>query len=376
MLNLFPPNHLVHNTHIALDDADDLGGDVLIDIVGHGDAGLGIIDEFHGHIDTLQQALGVDAAEHEATFVQRFGAFRAGADAHCRERMALAGEEAGLLGQGAGVGHHAEGVHLQAVVVVEAQGLVLDHTGVQLESAGLQALAAAGVAAVEDGHVVLLGHAVDGGEEAHEVLLGVDVLLTVSGQKDVLTFLQSQTLVNIRSLYLRKIIMQHLRHGRAGHIGTLLGEAGVGQVATGVLAVGHVHVGDDVHNAAVGLLGQALVLAAVAGLHVEDGDVQALGTNDAEAAVGIAQDEDGIGPRLDHQLVALGNDIAHGLAQVVAHSLHIHIRIGQLQVLEEHTVQIVIIVLAGMRQQAVEIHTAFVNHSRKADNLRPCAYNN
>ncbi len=127
------------------------------------------------------------------------------------------------------------------------------------------------------------------------------------------------------------VLVQDLGHGAAGDVGALLGEAGVGQIATGVLAVGHVDVGDDVHDAAVGLLGQALVLAAVARLHVEDGDVQALGTNDAEAAVGIAQDEDGIGPRLDHQLVALGNDIAHGLAKVVAHSLHIHIRIGQLQ---------------------------------------------
>ena len=326
-LKLFPPDHLVHNSHITLDDADDLGGDVLIDIIGHGDAGLGIANQFHGHIDTLQKALGVDAAEHEAAFVKCLGTLGAGADAHGRKRVALAGEKAGLLGQGAGVGHHAEGVHLQAVVVVEAQGLVLDHAGVQLESAGLQALAAAGVAAVEDGHVVLLGHAVDGGEEAHEVLLGVDVLLAVGGEQDVLALLQAQALVDVAGLNLGEVLVQDLGHGAAGDVGALLGEAGVGQVAAGVLAVGHIHVGDDVHNAAVGLLGQALVLAAVAGLHVEDGDVQALGTNDAEAAVGIAQDEDGIGPRLDHQLVALGNDIAHGLAQVVAHSLHIHIGI-------------------------------------------------
>ena len=102
--------------------------------------------------------------------------------------------------------------------------------------------------------------------------------------------------------------MRRFGHGAAGDVGALLGEAGVGEVAAGVLAVGHIDVGDDVHNAAVGLLGQALVLAPVAGLHVEDGDVQALGPDDAEAAV--------------------GNDIAHSLAQVVAHGLHIHIGIS------------------------------------------------
>ena len=78
-------------------------------------------------------------------------------------------------------------------------------------------------------------------------------------------------------------------HGAAGDVGALLGEAGVGQVAAGMLAVGHVHVGDDVHNAAVGLLGQALVLAPVARLHMKDGDVQPLGPDDAQAAVGVAQ---------------------------------------------------------------------------------------
>ena len=39
--------------------------------------------------------------------------------------------------------------------------------------------------------------------------------------------------------------MQDLGHGAAGDVGALLGEAGVGQIATGVLAVGHVDVGDD-----------------------------------------------------------------------------------------------------------------------------------
>ncbi len=106
--------------------------------------------------------------------------------------MADAREEAALLGQGAGVGHHAEGVHLEAIIVVEAEGLVLDDAPIELEAAGLQALAAARVAAVEDGHIVLLGHLVDGVEEAEEVLFRVDILLAVSTQKDILPLLQPE----------------------------------------------------------------------------------------------------------------------------------------------------------------------------------------
>ena len=37
-----------------------------------------------------------------------------------------------------------------------------------------------------------------------------------------------------------------------------------------MFGVGHVHVADDVHDAAVGLFGQAFVLAAVARFHVEN----------------------------------------------------------------------------------------------------------
>ena len=252
---------------------------VLVHVVGHGDAGQAVLDEAYGHLYALQQALGIDAAQDKAAFVQGFGALGAGADAHGGERVPDAGEEAALLGQGAGVGDHTVGVHLQAVVVVEAQGLVLDDSCIQLESALLKALAAAGVAAVEDGHVVALGHLVDGGEEALEVLLGVNILLAMGAEEDVSAFLQAQALVDVAGIYLGEVAVQDLSHGAAGDVGALLGEASVGEVAAGVLAVGHVDVGDDVHDAAVGLFWQTLVLTAVASLHVENGDMQTLGTN-------------------------------------------------------------------------------------------------
>lgn len=97
-------------------------------------------------MDRLQQAALADTCEREAGLVQRLGALGGGADAHRRERAADRREEAGLLGEGAGVRNHREGVHLQAVVVVEAHWLVHAHTRVQLEAGGLQALAGARVA--------------------------------------------------------------------------------------------------------------------------------------------------------------------------------------------------------------------------------------
>ena len=192
-LKALPPHHLVHDAGVALDDLDHLGGDGLVGVVGNGGLGqrpLGV--ELDGGMDGLQQPLLGDAGEREAGLVQGLGALGGGADAHRRERAADAREEAGLLGQRAGVGHHREGVHLQAVVVVEAHGLVHAHARVELKAGGLQALAGARVAGVQDRHVVLLRERVDGGEQAREVGLGVDVLLAVGGEQHVALGLQTE----------------------------------------------------------------------------------------------------------------------------------------------------------------------------------------
>ena len=105
-----------------------------------------------------------------------------------------------------------------------------------------------------------------------------------------------------------------------------------------LLIIAQVHVADYVHDAAVGFLGQAFVLAAVAGFHVEDGDMQPLGSDGGQAGVGIAQNQHGIGLGGSHQLVGAVDDIAHGFAQVIAHGIHVHLRILQAQIPEENAV--------------------------------------
>ena len=369
-LKILPPHHLVHHAGVALDDLDHLGGHGLVGVVGTGSLGqrsLGV--ELDGGVDGLQQAPLGDSSEREARLVQRLGALGGGADAHRRKWMPDRGEEAGLLGQRAGVGHHGEGVHLQAVVVVEAHGLVHAHARVELEARRLQALAGARVAGVQDRHVVLLGQRVDRGEQAREVGLGVDVLLAVRREKHVAPGLQAELGQNARGLDLLQVGAQDLRHGRARDVGALRGAAGVLEVAASVLGVGKVHIADHVDDAAVGLLGQALVLAAVARLHVEDGDVQALCRDGGQAAVGVAQDQEGVGPHLDHELVARRDDVAHRLAQVGAHGVQVDVGVVQRQVAEEDAVERVVVVLPGVRQQAVEVAAALLDDLGQADDL-------
>lgn len=48
--------------------------------------------------------------------------------------MADTGEERGFFGKGAAIADDGKGVHLKAVVVVEAEGLMLNDTRVELEA--------------------------------------------------------------------------------------------------------------------------------------------------------------------------------------------------------------------------------------------------
>ena len=228
---------------------------------------------------------------------------------------------------------------------------------------------------VEDGHVVFLRHLVDSSEEGEEVLLRVNVFLAMGRQEDVLAFLQAEALVDIAGLDIGEVVVEDFCHGGPCDIGALLGQTAVGEVSSCVLRVGHIHVGDDINNTAVGLLGQALVLAAVAGLHVENGDMESLCSDDAEAAVGVAKDQDTVGLGLGEKLVRAVDDVAAGSAKVVTDSIHIDLGLCELQILEEDTVEVVIVVLACVGENHVEVLAALVDDGGETDDLGTCADN-
>jgi hypothetical protein len=137
-----------------------------------------------------------------------------------------------------------------------------------------------------------------------------------------------------------------------------------------VFGISHIHVRNNIHYTAVCLFRQTLVLAAVAGLHVEDGDVQPLRTDDGQAAVCVAQHKHGVGLDGGHELVALRDDVAHRLAQIRADGVHIDLGVGQLQVVEEHAVQVVVVVLAGVGQDNIKIFASLVDDGGQTDDLR------
>ena len=225
------------------------------------------------------------------------------------------------------------------------------------------------MATIEDGHVVFLRHLVDSSEEGEEVFLRVDILLTVSRKEDILALLQTKTLMNIAGLDISEVVVENFRHGGSCDIGALLRQAAVGEVSSCVLRVGHVHVGDDIDDTAVGLLGQALVLAAVAGLHVKNGDMESLCSDDTEATVGVAKNQYAVGLGLGEELVGAVDDVAACSAKVVTDSIHIDLGLGKLQVFEEYAVEVVVVVLACVGENHVEVLAALVDDGGETDDL-------
>ena len=95
----------------------------------------------------------------------------------------------------------------------------------------------------------------------------------MGGQQNILVLFQSQPFQHIAFLDLLQIHVQDFRHGRAGLVGAFLGQSGVRQILPGKLRIAHIHVRNHIHDAAISLLRQALILAAVAGLHVKQRNV-------------------------------------------------------------------------------------------------------
>ena len=179
--------------------------------------------------------------------------------------------------------------------------------------------------------------------------------------------------MNIAYLDLRQILMQHLRHWTANNECAILRDARGVQIAPCVLGVAEVYVGGHIHNAAVRLLRQALVKAAVPGLHVEDRNVQPFGGDDGQAGVGIPQHQHGVRLDLLHESVALGNDRADRLAEVCTGGIQVIVRRAKPQIFKEHLIQLVVVILPRVDENLLEIAVAALDGSRKTDDLRPRA---
>ena len=76
--------------------------------------------------------------------------------------------------------------------------------------------------------------------------------------------------------------------------------------------------------------------------------MKTLGPHNRKTAIRISKHQYRIGLYLHHQIIAAGNNVAHGLTQPIAYAVQINVGISQLQIFEEYAVQAIVIVLARM----------------------------
>ena len=137
-----------------------------------------------------------------------------------------------------------------------------------------------------------------------------------------------------------------------------------------MLGIRQVHVGNDVHDPAVRLFRQALILAPVARFHVENRNMQTLCPDHGQAGISISQHEHRVRLKLRHRPVTLCDDVPHRLPQIRADRVQIKIRIRKTEILEKNAVQVVIVVLSGVNKERVKTGSAFFDHTGEPDDLR------
>ena len=72
------------------------------------------------------------------------------------------------------------------------------------------------------------------------------------------------------------------------------------------------------------------------------------------------------------QLVGAIDDVATCSAKVIAYGIHINFRLCELEVAEEDAIEVVVVVLACVGENHIEVLAALVDDCGKADNLRTC----
>ncbi len=169
------------------------------------------------------------------------------------------------------------------------------------------------------------------------------------------------------------VVIYHLQNGVAGDENAMAGDALAEQVGPAALGVGHEHVAGVIDNAAVDFLGHAVVVAAVARLHVIHRNAHALGYKGRQSAVGIAQNKHAIGPLLLEYRLDSGQNHAHLFAETAALRPEIIIRRAYFEIAEKNIVQVGIVVLAGVDQHVIGQSVEFFNDPAEADDFRPCA---
>jgi len=279
-----------------------------------------------------------------------------------------------LLGDRTAVGKDRIGMFLQVNIVYEPEWLEQLHPVMEFQPLRLDTVACPRMGGDDDPLAILLGNAIQDVGQLHQIDLRIDIFFPVCAHDKIILGGQPKTDQYVRGVDLRHIGMKHLEHRAAGLDEPLRRQPFAKQIFPGNGAVGHVDVAGVVNNLPVGLLRHPLIETAVTCFHVKDRNFATLGRDCRKAAVGIAENKQGLGFLLFQHLVNLDDQLPDGLGGI--HTCGIEEMIGpaHLQIVEEDLVQLIIIVLPRVDKNMIQMTIQTSHYPGKTDYLGTCPH--
>ena len=133
----------------------------------------------------------------------------------------------------------------------------------------------------------------------------------------------------------------------------------------------HVDVAEVVEHLAVELLRHALIETAVTRFHMENRNLPTLGGDYRQASIGIAVKQQRIGLFQLEDFIRLGNHFGDRTGRRRTHGAQEVVRLANAQVVEEHLVELVVVVLPGVHQDVVSLLIEFSDDAAHLDQFGP-----
>ena len=186
---------------------------------------------------------------------------------------------------------------------------MLDNTFVKYESTCSKTITWARMTTIENRHIVLFSHLIDSRKKRKEVFLCIYIFLTMCWEQNVLSFLQTETLVYIAGFNFGEVIVKNFCHRWTRDISAFFRQPTICKISSRMLWVRHIYIANYINDTTVGLFGKTLVFTTVSSFHMKDRNMQTFCTNNTQTWVGITKYKNSIRFCLRKEFIGTVDDI-------------------------------------------------------------------
>src|SRR5688572_327098 len=221
--------------------------------------------------------------------------------------------------------------------------------------------------------LVTVGDHREPSEQALEAVRQVDILGPMKRDEKIPAGLERQTAQHAGAGDLRLIVRQDLEDRVPRHEDPVALHPLANEV---VLAADRIREQDGaavIDDAPVDFLRHAVVVTAVARFHVVDRNAHAGGDNSGQSAVGVAENQDPVGPQALQQVTAPGDDLPRLVGEAAPLDPHLDVGSADTELAKEQLAETLVVVLARMDQRDVAERVEGRDDPTQPDDFGACA---